>query len=60
MAFLYNVFSNHFNQCIVKKAFSAAQLLLLPHLGVAHHIGHIGVGGLDGVAVDHIPQLVVE
>ena len=34
--------------------------LFLAHLGVVLHIGHSGVGGLDGVANDHLPQLVVE
>ena len=46
------------------RASSTGLLLLLPHLGVVlvqvlPHIGHGGVGDLDGVAVDRLPQLVV-
>ena len=41
-------------------SFSAALLLILPHLGIMLHIGHSGVGGLDVVAVDHLHQLEVE
>ena len=42
------------------RAFSAALLLLLPHLGVVLHIGHSGIGSLDGVVVNDLPELVVE
>ena len=35
-------------------------LLILPHLDIVLHIGHIGVGGLDGVAVDYLHELEVE
>ena len=42
------------------RAFSSALLLLLPHLGVVLHIGHSGIGSLDGVVVNDLPELVVE
>ena len=41
------------------RASSTWLLLLLPHLGVLPHIGQWHGGDLDGVAVDHLPQLVV-